>query len=303
MDVSVIIVNYNTSRLISDCVKSVLKFTKNLCYEVIIVDNNSEKDFQTTISKNIPEDKLNIFKFLALPENIGFGRANNEGVKIAQGRHIFYLNPDTLLLNNAIKILSDFLDSHPKAGACGANLYDANLNPNYSHKRIAPGVFWELNEILNTLPQKILYGKNFFFNHTEKPMEVAYITGADLMVKKEIIDKNGGFRRDFFMYFEETDLCYRIKKEGWKIYNVPDAKIIHLEGSSSFGSTQEFGSENKIKFLEESRNIYYNLNANPLKKGLANLIYVTFLYSRKVLIRNEAKKTYYDKRIRYHKTY
>lgn len=300
MDVSIIIVNYNTSGLIADCVESIMKFTEGITYEVIIVDNNSEKEFQSIISKKIPKDRLEIFKFLALPENIGFGRANNEGVKIASGKKIFYLNPDTALLNNAIKILSDFLDSNPKAGACGANLYDANLRPNYSHKRMAPGILWEINELLNTKPQKILYGKNFFFNHTSKPMEVAFITGADLMVRKEIIDGNGGFRKEYFMYYEETDLCFRIRKTGWKIYNVPEARIMHLEGSSSFGEAGKFGSENKIKYLEISRNIYYNLNTNKLIKSLSNFLYGIFLHSRKALIKDEAKKEYYDKRIKYY---
>lgn len=302
MDVSVIIVNYNTSALIADCVKSILAVTKEIDYEIIIVDNNSEPEFQSIISKVVPADKLHLFKFIALPSNIGFGRANNEGVKIAVGQKIFYLNPDTILLNNAIKILSDFLDSNPKAGACGSNLYDLNHHPNYSYKRLAPGIIWELNELFNTLPQKILFRQNFFFNHTSKPMSVAYITGADLMVRKEIIDSTGGFRKEYFMYFEETDLCYRIRKSGWKIYNVPQAEIIHLEGSSSFGSMQEFGSDNKIKYLEQSRNIYYQLNAGVLKRNACNFLYRIFLHSRKALIKNGAKKEYYVKRLNWHKS-
>ena len=122
MDVSVIIVNYKTVPLILDCLESLRAKTKGITYEVIVVDNNSGDDFQERILERFPEVQC-----LPLPENVGFGRANNEGLKIAKGRNIFFLNPDTLLLNNAIKILSDYLDGHPQVGACGGNLYDAEM--------------------------------------------------------------------------------------------------------------------------------------------------------------------------------
>lgn len=302
MDVSIIIVNYKTSHLIVNCVKSILALTKDIDYEIIIVDNASERDFEKTISQGINSETNKEILFLSLPENIGFGRANNEGVKKARGRNILFLNPDTILLNNAIKILSDFLDSNPKAGACGGNLFDENLKPTYSYKMLLPGIVWELNDLLNNKIHTLWYGKtNHYFNSNGNIKKVGYITGADLMVKKEVLDETGGFSPDFFMYFEETDLCARIHKAGWSIYSVPEAKIQHLE-SKSFESSKSWENERKTVMLEESRKIYYNHNVKKYRQIIANFIYSLFLNSRIALIHNPLKKEYYKLRKKSYKS-
>lgn len=298
IDVSVIIVNYKTSHLIIDCLISIINFTKGINYEIIIVDNNSEKDFKEKINGSLsPQHSVPIL-YLALPKNIGFGRANNEAVKISKGRNVFFLNPDTLLLNNAIKLLSDFLDSHPKAGACGGNLFDEKLSPTYSFRRFLPGVFWEINEFCNTIPEKIIFHNNSFFNHSENVIAVGFISGADLMVKRKVIDLTLGFSKEYFLYFEETDLCYRIKKEGWEIYNIPCAKIQHLE-SKSFSETTRFQNEFKIKCIEKGRQIFYKLNKKGFSKLISLFIYKSFLVSRSLIIKDNKKKEYYKLRKKY----
>lgn len=286
-DVSVIIVNYKTSGLIIDCVKSIIDLTQGIDYEVIIVDNNSEPDFERIIREgaSIPTEKN--FKFLALPENIGFGRANNEGIKIAQGRNILFLNPDTLLLNNAIKILSDFLDTHPKAGACGGNMYDNEGNPNFSFWRLFPGIIFELDSILKNIPSKLIYGNNITFNNTNIPIKVAYIIGADLMVKRILLKKTNGFQKDYFMFCEETDLCLRIKKFNYNIFSVPEAKIIHLEGRS-FVSNNNL-SEKRMKYIEESRRIYQKHHQSKFSSLISNFIFLINLIIR-IGIEKDIKK-------------
>lgn len=296
MDVSIIIVNYKTSGLIRNCVRSIMDKTHGLTYEVIIVDNNSESNFKETILEDIAEDKSDLLRFIALPENIGFGRANNEGVKVANGRNIFFLNPDTLLINNAIEILSSFLDNHPKVGACGGNLINGENKPSISFKRYLPGIFWELDDLLNTIPQKIIYGKSKIYNFSGKPINVGFISGADLMVKKEVLDSVGVFSPDFFMYFEETDLCTRIKKAGWKIMNVPEAKICHLE-SKSFSETTAWESEFKTTTMEESRKIYYRKNNTSPSRFIADLLHEAFLRTRFYLLKDPTKKSYYKLRL------
>lgn len=300
LDVSIIIVNYKTSSLVADCLRSIIALTKDINYEVIIIDNNSEINFKEIIlSKARMSSEANIH-FITLEENLGFGKANNEGLRIAQGRNIFFLNPDTVLMNNAVKILSDFLDSKADAGACGGNLYDGDSKPAYSFKRMFPGFFWEFNELLNFYPQKIAYGKNYSFNNSGKILKVAYITGADLMVKREAIDKTGGFRKEIFLYFEETDLCKRITDAGYTIYSVPEAKIQHLE-SKSFEETSQWQSEFKTENLEVSRNIYYKFNVNYLQRKLSQNLYHLFLVSRICLLKKGNKKEYYKIRRKYFK--
>lgn len=295
IDVSVIIVNYHTSVLIADCVKSIIEKTEGITYEVIIIDNNSEPDLETYISEFIPNPLKNKFIFIRLPENVGFGRANNEGIKIAKGRNILFLNPDTLLVNNAFKILVDFMDSTPDAGACGANILDENQNPSEGFWRIFPGIKNEFNALFSYKPAKIIFGKNLTYNHTDKPLKVAFIIGADLMVKKSVVDKLNGFRPEFFMFSEETDLCLRIKRSGKNIYCVPQAKIIHLEGKS-FGD-KKFESETRIKYMEESRRIYLKLNHNKITGIVATALNRLNLYVRMFIQSDKEKKAFYKRKI------
>lgn len=297
MDVSIIIVNYNTSDLIIDCVKSIEELTKEVRYEVIIADNNSEKDFEGKIRTGASIEIKDNYHFIPLPENIGFGRANNEGLKIAVGRNIFFLNPDTKLLNNAVKILSDFLDNNKKAGACGGNLFDENLNPTLSFSRWLPGIIWNIDEFFNFKLQKLLYKVNYNFNTSKKILQVGFITGADLMVKKDVLDKVEPFSPDFFMYYEETDLCARIKKAGWEIYSVPEAIIQHLE-SKSFSKSEALQSESKTLIFEKSRKIYYFKNLNFIQRKISFFIYQLILISRIILIKDKRKKEYYQLRRR-----
>ncbi|WP_300286556.1 glycosyltransferase family 2 protein [uncultured Alistipes sp.] len=247
IDVSVIIVNYKTSRLLVDAVDSIFEKTEDLSFEVIVVDNRSQDDSEQLVRERYGDRVI----FLPLPENIGFGRANNEGIRIAKGRNILFLNPDTLLMNNAIGLLSDYLDGHPEAGAAGGNLYSPEGNPNVSFNRVFPSMFDETDQAVLRLLSRLRFGRNGFFNYTERPIEVGFIVGADLMVPRKILDRVGGFDPDFFMYYEETELCWRIRRAKYRIVCVPQARIVHIEGKSF---TQSYDREKRSLV---SRRIYF----------------------------------------------
>lgn len=136
MDVSVIIVNYKTLQLLVQAIDSILDKTEDIVYEIIVVDNHSQDDSERVVHERYG----NRVTYLLLAENVGFGRANNEGLRIARGRNILFLNPDTILVNNAVRILSDYLDSHPDTGAVGGNLYTADMQPNVSFNRVRPSI-------------------------------------------------------------------------------------------------------------------------------------------------------------------
>lgn len=287
MDVSIIIVNYNTSNLINNCIRSILETVKDIEYEIIIVDNATELLRDVIESSNDPKIKL-----IQLPKNLGFGQANNAGADTATGRNLFFLNPDTILINNAIKILSDYLDHNSCCGICGGNLYDGNSNPTLSYRRILPSIKWEINEFLHLLPEKIIFGKNRIFNYSSCTINVAYITGADLMIRKDIYEKISGFSSDFFMYYEETDLCRRISNLNLLITSVPHAKIKHLEGQSFVGDI----NTTKIKYLEKGRLKYYHRNHNKIYTYISNQIYRLFLITRIIVARNNNIYKYYKSR-------
>jgi GT2 family glycosyltransferase len=268
MDVSIIIVNYNTSVLIKKLLETIEDKTEGISYEVVVVDNNPTEQFAVDL-----KDYLDRIIYLPLKENVGFGRANNEGLKIAKGRNIFFLNPDTLLVNNAIKILSDYLDENENVGVCGGNLYDKDMNPIHSFIRMLPSPIWDLNSLLGNLIFKSLYGKDIQFNYTGKPLSVGYVTGADMMVKRSVLEAVGAFDKDFFMYYEETELSYRIKKAGYDIISVPEAEIIHLEG-------QSFSTNERREALKSvSKKLYYKKTQPMFAYYLSNL----FAYINAVL--------------------
>lgn len=227
MDVSIIIVNYNTVNLTKSCIDSIFEKTDGIMFEVILVDNNSNDGSRDLFTKD------NRITYIYNVKNLGFGQANNLGLTYAKGRNVLFLNSDTLLLNNAIKILSDYLDYNKEVGGCGGNLYYEDLSPNMSFVRHYPSLIWEVNALFHGIPARLLEYDNTMFNYSDKPCAVAYIWGADLMIKKELLDKYGAFDKDFFMYFEETELCHRLARYGYKIMSIPQAKIIHLNGKST----------------------------------------------------------------------
>ncbi len=167
------------------------------------------------------------------PNNSGFGIGNNIGSEVAKGDYLFFLNTDTILLNNAVKILSDYLDTNETIGAVGGNLYTKDLKPAASINRFFPGVMSELDSFFFNFPSKIYCRKNVFFNYSESPIVFkGNISGADLMIRKELFEKIGKFDKDFFMYYEETEMLHRVCIKGYTLASLPDAKIIHLEGAS-----------------------------------------------------------------------
>lgn len=281
-EVSVIIVNYNSSKLVLDSIASIIKYSTSIEYEIIIVDNNSAEGSDLIESETTKYSNITLLK---LNKNIGFGRANNAGAKIAIGHQLFFLNPDTILLNNAIKILSDYLSNHKYCGACGGNLLDKSLKPTRSFRRQFPSNFWLLEQMFFFhIPELIRYGKNRFYNHLNKEIEVSYIVGADLMMTKKIFDEIGGFNPAFFMYYEEIELCFKIQKKGFKIISIPQALIQHLEGKSS--SNIEFKSTQHYLSL----NIFFKLTHSKISFYFFKLIKLIFIMHRIILFGVLGKK-------------
>ena len=231
VDVSVIIVNYNTKKLTLECIDSIFSKTSGLQIEVIVVDNNS-----TDGSKEILKSDNRII-FIGLSENIGFGRANNKGVALSKGKYVFFLNSDTILLNNAIKLFFDKMETCDKNICClGTLLLNKNMNRTHSYGKFPTKRFELVRQTFIGTILRYFGHKTSFYDYkvnTKKDFfKVEYITGADLFVRHSTIDNYGGFDEDFFMYYEETEMEYRYNKnkQYCYIYTVP--QIIHLEGAS-----------------------------------------------------------------------
>lgn len=263
MDVSVIIINYNTLLLTKNCIDSIFEKTNAISFEVIVIDNASIDG-----SKEYLENDSRII-YLYNTENLGFGNANNIGIKKANGKNILFLNSDTILCNDAISKLSLFLDNHPKVGCCAGNLYDGKKNPTYSYGRLFPSILNELNFLLFYIPANLWYRKNQNHNYTQRVQHVAHVSGADMIVKRSVLNEVGIFHKDFFMYREETELCLRIANAGYEIFSVPTAQVIHLEGKSCQTNQQL----RRAKWMYDSRKIFLHLHHGTFYIMVANTIH------------------------------
>ena len=282
MDVSIIYVNYNTSDLILNSIKSVKEKTKGITYELIVVDNDSKNDSLDSIKFQYPEVIC-----IQSRSNLGFGKANNLGIERAKGKCILFLNPDTLLKNDAITILFSYLNENPNVGGCGGNLFDEYDNPTTSFARQFPSYWREIMSIFYIPSINFTYPKSIFFNKEKYPIKVAFIIGADLMIRQSLISEIGGFDPDFFMNYEETEFCKRITDAGFDIYSVPMAEIIHLEGRSSYIK------QSRLFYLYEGQYIYY------LKRyGSSGSLLIYYITQLKNYIRTIQFSLFYNKKKR-----
>lgn len=232
MHVSVIIVNYNTKDLLKQCLDSIITHTKDIDYEILVSDNGST-DGSIEMLSQYPFP-LHIIKN---NENLGFGAANNRALSYATGKYIFYLNSDTILLNNAIKIFYDYWETCPQKdtlGALGCNLLDKNMNPTHScgnFPNYQNEVIVRLKQIPKLLIKKIIYSLGKTYNKKAPPIEkeylgrVDYVTGADLFLKN---NSYAQFDERFFLYYEETDLQYKLKQDGFHSEIIAGPIIQHL---------------------------------------------------------------------------
>lgn len=269
MDVSIIIVNYNTCKMTSECIDSVIQKTVDVSFEIILVDNAS-----TDGSKEFFEKDSRV-RYIYNDRNLGFGQANNIGINFAVGRNILFLNSDTLLVNNAVKIMSDYLDRNVSVGVVGGNLYTVNMDPIHSYRRWGP-VFYELDILCMRKISKLVFHKDGEHNFTKRDIQVSFITGADLMIKKKVLDEVGAFDSRFFMYCEDLELCYRVRKAHYKVMSVPCAKIIHMEGAS-------FSESKHIKRLSMNYSglkLYGRIHHGEIYVGIIRLIWGAIVYSR-----------------------
>lgn len=221
IEVSIIIVNYNTALMTINSVDSVIAHTNGVIYEIIIVDNASTKEDKQLLFNNLADKAL----IIENEANKGFGTANNIGAQKASGEYLFFLNPDTIVLNNVLQLFLNFYKSSKnKIGAVGCILSDTEQKPNNSYGDfITPtGV---IQQYLGRDPKK----KTDFI---KSPKFVDFITGAALMVPCELFFKVGAFDQRFFMYCEEVDLQKRISNANYLRVIIPEASIIHLDGGS-----------------------------------------------------------------------
>jgi len=232
IDVSIVIVSWNVRQLLRDCLISLRDAAGDVRYETIVIDNDSRDGSADMVRRDFPWVRL-----IEAGANLGFGRANNVAAAASEGRWVLLLNPDTVVLDRAIEKLLKFADERPQAGAVGGKTLKADLTLERSCCWGSPGL-WPL--LCKSVGLHLMFKGSRLLNSEamdwwprNSVREVQVITGCFLMLRRQVFQDTGGFDGAFFMYAEEVDLCWRIRKSGWKLMFCPDAQIIHLVGASA----------------------------------------------------------------------
>ncbi|MFH1827400.1 MAG: glycosyltransferase family 2 protein [bacterium] len=239
-DISIIIISYNTRQITKNCLDSIIKSLKNtdLKYQIIVVDNNS-KDSSPTLLNSYLKKYPTVFKIILNKENSGFGKANNQGVKIANSDYLLLLNSDTVTLNNSVeKLLNYYKKNENIVNFAGAKLFNKDMS-----KQSSAAPFFSLPVVFAAL---FLRGDYWGLTRSSPNVikKVDWVSGACILTSKENYQKVNGFDESVFMYMDEVDLLYRAKRQGLNTYFYPNAKFIHIgfasSGSKSYPVVQVF---------------------------------------------------------------
>jgi len=277
MTLSVIILSYNTKKLLSNCLNSVIKNTQGIDDEIIVVDNASTDGSVSLVKQKFPQVRL-----VRNTKNLGFAAGNNRGLEIARGKWVLFLNTDTEIKKNAPKKLVDFAKTKPKLGVVGPRL----LNADNSRQPAAARFF--------TLPNVFLWlfcGDRLLFESPDRAKKADWVMGSAFLVKRKAVEKVGGLDEKFFMYIEDQEWCYRFKKAGFEVWFYPEAEIYHFVR----GSSPE-GKQKAIWWIYEGLIYFYQKHFAPWQLRVLRLMLLTkasATWSVGVLTNNiYLKKTY-----------
>jgi len=239
VDLSVVIVNYNVKYFLEQCLHSVVRAASGLEVEIFVVDNNSTDGSHEYLPQRFPSV---IFNWQ--PDNTGFSKANNLALQQSKGDYILFLNPDTIVPEDCFHKAIGFMKAHPDAGAMGVRMLDGAGFFLRESKRSFPTArasFFKISGLSAMFPDSP-YFSNYYAAHIaeETEHEVDVLAGAFMLLSKACAMAVKGFDEDYFLYGEDIDLSYRIKKAGFKNYYVPGIEILHFKGESTHRNSREY---------------------------------------------------------------
>ena len=272
MDISIIIINYNVKEFLQNLLNSISKASLNISSEIIIVDNASDDGSVEWIKEKFPSAQL-----ISNKKNLGFGKANNQALKIAKGKYNLLINPDTIVREDTFDNLIRFFEENLEVGLAGCKILNPDGSLQLACRRSFPGPwtsFCKVTGLSNLFPNSKLFASyNLTYLSEDKTYEVDAISGSFMMMRKEVYDKVSGFDEEFFMYGEDLDLCYRIQKSGYKVFYVHTTQIIHYKGEST-----------KRSSLDETK-MFYEAMHLFVKKHLSSSLLVEVILRSAIGVR------------------
>jgi GT2 family glycosyltransferase len=265
VDLSIIIVNWNVVDLLEACLTSIYRTLQetaaSIAVEVIVVDSGSRDGSVAMLQTQFPQVQV-----IALESNLGFTRANNLGLAQATGRHLFILNPDTVILKDALSRLVTFMDANPDVGICGPHTLNSDGTTQSTRRRFPN--FWiglfESTWLQPYAPKRLL--DSYYYvggNGVHETHDVDWVQGSAMVVRREVYQQLGGFDEGFVMFSEELDWCHRAHDAGWRVVYLGEAEIIHYGGKS----TEQVVAQTHILF-QQSKLRYFRKYHGPVISGI-----------------------------------
>jgi N-acetylglucosaminyl-diphospho-decaprenol L-rhamnosyltransferase len=256
VDLSIVIVNYKVRELLRACLRSLPAATEGLETEVFVVDNASDDGSVEMIREAFPEVRLT-----ASAENLGFTRGNNVAIRDCVGRYVLLLNPDTEPEPGSLARLVQFMEAHPRAGACGPKLLNTDGTLQHNGRRF-PTLWRELLAVTGVLSltaghfeRALTYGRDDF----DVECEVDQVSGACILARRSVIEAVGMLDERFFMFYEEVEWCHRVRAAGWEVWYVPESRVTHHWMGSVSQNSHRMTAE-----LLKSQVLYYQKTDGPL---------------------------------------
>jgi len=286
-DLSILIINWKSVDYLKPCLASIFREVQGIEFEVIVVDNASYDGSAELIRCEFPQ-----VTFIQSSENLGFIRGNNLAYRYATGRNLLLLNPDTEIIGGAITIMHSYLDSLPQAGIIGCRQVNADRSIQMNCIQPFPTIlnqFFDSDYLRRKFPKSHLWGMAPLFEKQPTFTEVDMVCGACLMVKRQIFEEVGLLSLDYVMYSDDLDLCYKVKKAGYKVYFTNQAEVIHHGGKSSASLKQAVSDvwirDSMHKFLLKSRgkpyaSVYKVAMASGALTRLALLAFAKLIFGR-----------------------
>ena len=300
MKLSIIIVSWNVGEDLLRCLESIKENRPCERFETIVIDNGSTDGTVEAVRKSFPEVVI-----IVNDENRGFAAANNQGIVQSKGEYVLLLNPDTIVHSGAMDTLIGFMDSHPDIGVCGPKLLNEDGSTQRSVRRLPTfrAVLYRHTIFKLTGLFREQYNKWMMKDFTyDCQKEVFQLMGAALLIRQSVIDQVGLMDENFFMYYEEVDLCYRIKQAGWHITFIPKAVITHLGGQSA----GQIPVRTRIMMVK-SLLIFFRKHRGKFSTGIFNCVFkpavilrdicniasgsITYIFATVVLNKRQRKKS------------
>jgi GT2 family glycosyltransferase len=271
MDVSIVVVSWNSRDLLKACLRSIFEQTRSLSFEVIVVDNGSHDRTADMVRVEFP-----LVKLIQNNEDRGYAAANNQGIRISQGRYILVLNPDTVITDRAIERCVEYAEVHKDVGIVGCQVYvsDREIQRTGFAFHSAWNLFLILSGLSRAFPKSKIFGApelGWWTRNDERDVDV--ISGMFMLIRREALDQVGLLDEAYFLYAEEADLCFRFARAGWRRVFIPSARIIHVGGGGGSGDTHDVNTKMYVQ-LQKSMMIYLRKNRGDLDWMAAKAIYI-----------------------------